>query len=283
MSRPASVLCPSCGTLVGVKDRQCLNCGRLYPGMWGFAHLLRNVGDDMGFAALVLWACGALYLSCLVVDMEGMRTSGLLSFLSPSIESLFLFGASGAVPVFGFGRWWTVLSAAWLHGGVLHILFNMMWVRDLAPATARLYGPGRAVIIYTVSAITGFAASSLAGAFLPFLPRFLGGAGFTVGASAPIFGLVGALLYYGRRGGSSHIGQQAKSLAITMLIFGFIFPGVDNWAHLGGFAGGFVTAKWLDPLKPERADHVLVALGCLVLSLLSIGFSVVYGLELFRS
>jgi rhomboid protease GluP len=251
--------------------------------MWGFAHLLRNVGDDMGFAALVLWACGALYLSCLVVDMEGMRTSGLLSFMSPSIESLFLFGASGAVPVFGFGRWWTVLSAAWLHGGVLHILFNMMWVRDLAPATARLYGPGRAVIIYTVSAIVGFAASSLAGAFLPFLPRFLGGAGFTVGASAPIFGLVGALLYYGRRGGSSHIGQQAKSLAITMLIFGFIFPGVDNWAHGGGFAGGFIAARWLDPLKPERADHVLVALGCLVLSLLSVGFSVVYGLELFRS
>ncbi len=187
------------------------------------------------------------------------------------------------MPVFGFGRWWTVLSAAWLHAGVLHILFNMMWVRDLAPATARLYGPGRAVIIYTVSAIAGFTASSLAGAFLPFLPRFLSGAGFTVGASAPIFGLVGALLYYGRRGGSSHIGQQAKSLAITMAIFGFIIPGIDNWAHGGGFAGGWLAARWLDPLKPERADHVLVALVCLVLSLLSVGFSVVYGLELFRS
>jgi rhomboid protease GluP len=251
--------------------------------MWGLSQVLRNVGSDMGFAALVMWACGALYLSCLAVDIEGMRTSGLLSFMSPSVESLFLFGASGAVPVFGFGRWWTVLSAAWLHGGVLHILFNMMWVRDLAPATARLYGPGRAVIVYTVSAVTGFAASSLAGAFLPFLPRFLGGAGFTVGASAPIFGLVGALYYYGRRGGSSFIGQQAKSMAITMAIFGFIIPGVDNWAHLGGFAGGFVTARWLDPLKPERADHVLLALGCVVLSLLSVGFSVVYGLPLFRS
>ena len=283
MARPSSVLCPSCGTLVGVKDEKCLSCGRLYPGMWGFAHLLRNVGDDMGFAGLVLWACGALYLACLAVNPEGVQGSGLTSFLSPSTESLFLFGASGAVPVFRFGRWWTVLSAAWLHAGVLHILFNMMWVRDLAPATARLYGPGRAVIIYTVSAIAGFTASSLAGAFLPFLPRFLSGAGFTVGASAPIFGLVGALLYYGRRGGSSHIGQQAKSLAITMAIFGFIIPGIDNWAHGGGFAGGWLAARWLDPLKPERADHVLVALFCLVLSLLSVGFSVVYGLRLFRS
>jgi rhomboid protease GluP len=250
--------------------------------MWGFAHALRNVGDDMGFAMIVLWACGALYLACLAANFEGVRTSGMLSFLSPSIESLFLFGASGAVPVFGYGRWWTVLSAAWLHGGALHILFNMMWVRDLAPATARLYGPGRTVIIYTAAAIAGFLASSLAGAFLPFLPRFLAGAGFTVGASAPIFGLIGALLHYGRRGGSSLVSQQAKSLALTMLLFGFILPGVDNWAHLGGLGGGWLAAKVLDPLKPERGDHVLVALGCLLLSLLSVAFSVVQGLALFR-
>jgi rhomboid protease GluP len=282
MERPSSVLCPSCGTLVGVRDAQCLSCGRRNPGMWGFAHVLRNVGDDMGFAMLVMWGCGALYLASLAADFEGVRSSGLLSFLSPSTQSLFLFGASGAVPVFGYGRWWTVLSAAWLHGGVLHILFNMMWVRDLAPPTARLYGPGRTVIVYTVSAITGFLASSLAGAFLPFLPRFLGGAGFTVGASAPIFGLIGALLHYGRRGGSSMIGQQAKSLALTMLLFGFIMPGIDNWAHLGGLAGGWLTAKVLDPLKPERGDHVLAAFGCLLLSLLSVGFSVVEGLKLFR-
>jgi rhomboid protease GluP len=266
-----------------VKDAQCLSCGRRNPGMWGFAHLLRNVGDDGGFALLVTWACGALYLACLAVNVEGVRTSGLLSFLSPSTQSLFLFGASGAIPVFGYGRWWTVLSAAWLHGGVLHILFNMMWVRDLAPQAARLYGPGRAVIIYTVAAITGFLASSVAGAFLPFLPRFLSGAGITLGASAPIFGLIGALLHYGRRGGSSLIGQQAKSLAVAMLIFGFVMPGIDNWAHLGGLGGGWLTARILDPLKPERGDHVLVALGCLVLSFLSVAFSVVLGLKLLRS
>ena len=122
MARPSSVLCPSCGTLVGVNDAQCLNCGRRNPGMWGLASLLRNVGDDMGFTMLILWACGALYLACLVVDPEGIRNQGLLSFLSPSGESLLRFGASGAWPVFGLGRWWTFLSAGWLHGSVLHIL-----------------------------------------------------------------------------------------------------------------------------------------------------------------
>ena len=249
--------------------------------MWGFAHVLRNVGDDMGFAMLVMWACGALYLASLAADFEGVHTSGMLSFFSPSIQSLFLFGASGAVPVFGYGRWWTVLSAAWLHGGVLHILFNMMWVRDLAPPTARLYGPGRTVIVYTVSAITGFLASSLAGAFLPFLPRFLGGAGFTVGASAPIFGLLGALVLYGQRSGSSLARREGLQYALMLGVFGLIMPGIDNWAHAGGFAGGWLMAKLLDPLKPERIDHLAIAGGCVLATLVAIAASLVHGFSLF--
>jgi rhomboid protease GluP len=279
MARPSSTLCPSCGQLVGVKDAECLNCGRRNPGMWGLAHVLRGVRDDTVFAQLVMWTCGALFLSSLVVDHEGIRTGGL-SVVSPSIKSLFMFGASGSVPVFNFGRWWTVLSAAWLHGGVLHILFNMYWVRNLAPNTAHLYGAGRAVIIYTVSGVTGFLASSVAGAFFFFLPDFLR-PDFTVGASAPVFGLLGALLYYGRRG-SSHVGREAKSLAIILLIFGFVMPGVDNWAHLGGLGGGYLVAKWLDPLKPERGDHLLIAAGCLLASLLAILASIVEGLKILR-
>lgn len=281
MARPSSVLCPSCGSLVGVNDPQCLSCGRLRPGMWGLTGVLRNVGDDMGFVGLVTWVCGALYLACLASDPEGIRTSGLLSLFSPSQRSLFVFGASGAQPVFLYRRFWSVLSAGWLHAGVLHILFNMLWVRDLAPATARLYGPGRMVIVYVVAGVCGFTASTLA-FMVPFLPQFLRGGFFTVGASAPIFGLVGALLYYGRRGGSSHIGQQAKSLTITMLLFGFVMPGIDNWAHLGGLAGGYLTGRILDPLKPEKGNHLLVAVVLLALSLMAIVASVVTGLPMVR-
>ncbi|HXK11688.1 MAG TPA: rhomboid family intramembrane serine protease [Vicinamibacteria bacterium] len=279
MPRPSSVLCPSCGSLVGVKDPQCLTCGRRHPGMWGFAHLLRNVGEDMGFTDIVMWGCGALYLASLAADLQGVAGSAGLSFFSPSSRSLFLFGASGAMPVFAYGRWWTVLSAAWLHGGVLHILLNMMGVRNLLRPVAHLYGPARTILIYTVASVIGFSASSAAGAFLP---RLLGGSFLTVGASAPLMGLVGALSYYGRRGGSTHIGQQAKGIVVAMIVFGFVMPGIDNWAHLGGFAGGWVAARVLDPLKPERGDHVLMAVACLALSLISVVLSVVLGLPLFR-
>jgi rhomboid protease GluP len=278
MARPSSVLCPSCGTLVGVKDPQCLSCGRRNPGMWGFAHVLRDVGEDMGFTQVVMFACGALFLATLAADLENVSMSGLLSMLSPSGASLFLFGASGAVPVFDLHRWWTVLSASWLHGGILHILFNMLWVRDLARPTARLYGPGRTVIIYTAAGVAGFLLTSAVGHYLPGLPFFLRGAQrLSVGASASIFGLIGALYHYGRRGGSSLVSQQAKSLALTMLFFGFVMPGVDNWAHLGGFAGGFLTSKVLDPLRPERGDHVLAAIVCLVLSAMAVALSFVTG------
>jgi rhomboid protease GluP len=79
-------------------------------------------------------------------------------------------GRLGGRPVFEFGWWWTVFSASWLHGSLLHIIFNMMWVRDLAPVVANMFGAGRMVIIYTVAGASGFLLSSFAYAFLPHLP-----------------------------------------------------------------------------------------------------------------
>ena len=88
---------------------------------------------------------------------------------------------------------------------------------------------------------------------------FLRGASFTVGASAPIFGLLGALVFYGRRSGSSIVHREALGYAMTLGLFGLIMPGVDNYAHAGGFVGGWLMARILDPLKPERLDHLLIA------------------------
>jgi hypothetical protein len=56
-------------------------------------------------------------------------------------------------------------------------------------------------------------------------------------------------------------------------------PGIDNYAHAGGFGGGYLAGRLLDPLKPERIDHVLVAVGCLAASLLAVVVSVFHGLQ----
>lgn len=266
-----SVVCVSCGYLVGVKDEKCYHCGRRNPGLWGFAPAIRRLGHDLGFVPFVTGVSVVAYgLSLLASGPNIGVTGGIFGLLAPDSCSLLQFGASGAVPVYLLHRWWTVLSAAWLHGSLLHIFFNVLWIRQLGPAVAELYGPGRMVIIYTVAAIVGFLASSSAGMFLRFMPAILRGAGLTVGASAPIFGLLGALVYYGRRGGSSMVRAQAWSWAIPAFLFGFMMPGIDNYAHAGGFLGGWLAARWLDPLRPERIDHMVAALVCLVAAVATI-------------
>jgi rhomboid protease GluP len=277
--RTGSVICASCGVLVGVNDDTCYNCGRRNPSLWGYAPAFRALGTDLGFVPFLTGTCVVLYALSLLLSGSNIGMNGIFSFLAPSHVALRLLGESGAVPIFVDGWWWTVLSAGWLHGSALHILFNMMWVRQLAPATAEMYGPGRMVIIYTAAGVSGFALSSLAAVYLPRLP-FLRGSLYTVGASAAIFGLLGALVYYGRRSGSSHVGSQATSYALIMGLFGFIMPGIDNYAHAGGFVGGYLAGWLLDPLKPERIDHLVIAVLCLVASLASITASAVRGLQI---
>lgn len=279
-----SVVCPSCGTLVGVRDARCWQCGRSNPGLWGWGPLFRRLGRDLGFAKIVLGSCIALYAATLISDVDGIGGGGFLGLLSPSRAALIVFGAAGPFPVLELGRWWTLLSAGWLHGSLLHIFFNLLWVRQLAPAIASIYGPGRTVIIYTVASVVGFAFSSLSVLAPRLLGIVLGGGhplGITIGASAAIFGLLGALIHYGQRG-SSAVSRQAWGYAIVLFAFGLLIPGVDNWAHLGGFLGGWGTARLLDPRTPERGDHFLAALVCLVLTAASIIASYVTGLGLLR-
>ncbi|REJ74609.1 MAG: rhomboid family intramembrane serine protease [Acidobacteria bacterium] len=277
-----STVCRSCGRLVGVKDERCFHCGQRNPGLFGIGPMLRALGEDLGFGKLVITVCLALYLIGLAMDPSGMTSGGLLGLLSPTPESNFLLGSSGGFPIFAAGRWWTPLSAGWLHGGLLHIGFNLYWCSMLAPAVARLYGPGRAAILFVGSSAAGFVLTSVVFAYFSFLPGFLQGAYNTVGASAAIFGWIGALIHYGRRSGSRLLEQQMMGFVLPMLILGLLVPFVDNWAHIGGLAGGYGLARWLDPLKQERLDHVVVGLGLVVLSLVAVAVSWATGHQFLR-
>ncbi len=278
--KTGSVVCPSCGRLVGVGQDVCLNCGRKNPGMWGFAGVLKRLNLDEAATKVIVAGCAALYVLSLVLDPAAIGFQGLFGLLSPGRESLFRLGASGALPVVQAGRWWTVLSAGWLHGGAIHILFNMMWVRQLAPATSMVFGPGRMLVVYLISSVVGFLASSFGGAFLQPLSFLMGGHPYaiSVGASAAVFGLLGALVYAGRKGVASQLGRQAWGYALALFVFGLLVPGVDNWAHLGGFVGGYALAAVLNPHRPEGADHVALALGLLVATVASIAMSLIVGL-----
>src|SRR5215467_1063878 len=99
-----SVVCPSCGSLVGVRDDRCYSCGRANPGLWGFGPMLRSLGVDFPFSQIIVGVCVTLWVVTVLMSGSQLGGGGLLSILSPSPTILILFGASGAGPVFAAGR-----------------------------------------------------------------------------------------------------------------------------------------------------------------------------------
>jgi rhomboid protease GluP len=192
------------------------------------------------------------------------RTASLslnpLTFLSPSDKSLLLLGATGTVPIDRLHRWWTLVSAGFLHGGILHIFFNMAALRQLASLVNREFGAYRMFVIYTVSGIIGFLISYLAGISL------------TIGASASVCGLIGALLYYGKsRGGiyGRRLYRQIFTWVIFLAAFGLMVPGINNWGHGGGILAGIGVGFLLgyQEKKKENIIHKIFAAVCAIVTL----------------
>ena len=115
-----------------------------------------------------------------------------------------------------------------LHGGLFHFLMNTWVIFDLGARTEEFYGTSRYLVIYFVSGICGFVLSMFWSSTI------------SIGASAAACGLIGAMMAYGRRTGSSFIWSFYLRWAILIAVIGLL-PGfrIDNAAHLGGFLAGF--------------------------------------------
>jgi len=122
---------------------------------------------------------------------------------------------------------------------------------------------------------------SFAGAFGFFLSDLLPGPG-SVGASGSIFGLMAALIVYGRLTGASLMTRQIWQWAIILGIMGFLIPGIDNLAHAGGFAGGWIAATlYRSGLgRPPGPRTTLIALALMIVTALSFVLSVVTGITI---
>ena len=255
-----AILCPSCGRLTNAEAPVCLVCGRRNPGMWGFGGPLGALFRRWNFTNAVTAACVALYVISLIFDpLAVLRPRGFLEIFSPSADALWALGAAGAIP-WHYGRWWTVVTAIYLHGGLLHILFNILWIRQLSPAVEQVYGPARLVAIFTISGAAGFVVSNSLG-----VP-------FTIGASGSIFGLLGAIVAYGRKRGGVYgrmVLRQYGQWALILFFMGFFMPGVNNWAHAGGFAGGFIAGLGLSlaEYRDETPFDKALAAAAIVLTL----------------
>lgn len=260
--QPTSTLCPNCRRLVSAQAERCLHCGMARPGVWWknnrFTRGLQH--PDMMWRALI-GVNLAMYVVSLLLYLGGSQTavSNPLAWLAPDTRSLLALGATGTIPIDHLHRWWSLVAASYLHGGILHLAFNMIALRQILPLIASEYGPSRTFVIYTLTGVIGFAVSYLAGIRL------------TIGASASLCGLIGAALYFGKSRGGTYgtlVFRQIGGWAITIFVFGFFIPGINNWGHGGGMAAGALCGYWLGYQERlgERLWHHLLSSACIVLT-----------------
>lgn len=171
--------------------------------------------------------------------------SGLESF---PVATLLGWGASYG-PAITHGQWWRLLSNTFLHGGLMHLLNNMASLWLLGSLLELPVGTGRLAVLYLVAGLGGSLAS------LAWHPATVG-----VGASGAIFGLMGAALVLAwRRALPESLRGAVFFLAVISggisLLFGFIMPGIDNAAHLGGLVTGGVLGLLFSPTVRRRMPY----------------------------
>jgi len=262
--------------LISKDEPVCPYCGTKKPGSWlksnpwtiGF----RNPQE---FVKLIIAVNIGMYIISIIFSAghTGMGFSPF-QFLSPDNRSLVGLGATGTLPIDRYHFWWSLLAANYLHGSLLHILFNMIALYQLGPLVIQEYGMYRMFIIYTIGGIFGFLLSYLFGVWL------------TIGASAAICALIGALLYFGKsRGGvyGQAVYSQIGGWAIAIFVFGFLVPGINNWGHGGGMAAGALLGMILgyQEKRKETIGHKLVAGGCALATALVLAWAVINATRIF--
>lgn len=257
-------MCPQCRAFITRSDRKCPYCGesigppateRRDPGavLGGFIPHAQFV------TGMILLINAGMYIATAIYSMRAGNAAGLMDLDG---VTLFEFGAKhrGAILM---GQWWRLVTAGFLHGGVLHILMNSWALFDLGAQVEEAYGAHRLIVFYFLATVAGFLASTF------WTPNL------SVGASAGLFGLIGCMIALGMR---HHSASGLRGLYIRWAVYGLLFgllPGlhVDNAAHIGGLAAGFAVAyvAGVPRLVAGWTERFwqLAAYGCLLLT----GFS----------
>ena len=266
-------MCPNCRAFITTHDKICPYCNervgpraveRRDPGaiMGGFIPHARFV------TMIILTINVGLYLATVVASQQAGG-----SFFSVDPQTLANFGAKFRLAILGYGQWWRLVTAGFLHGGLLHIGMNSWVLFDLGAQVEDVYGASRLIVVYFLATVFGFLLSTFWTSAL------------SVGASAGIMGLLGAMIALGVRTRHTSSGAAMHSMyirwAVYILILG-VLPGlhIDNAAHIGGLAAGFVVAyaagtprietAWTERLwRGAAAACVTITVACFLMMYLS--------------
>ncbi len=247
-SRCGRPICASCmvEAPVGFHCPECLREARL-----PWSRRVRARGRLLRLGLSPGKVSGALVVVNALVLLADLLVGGRLTQLGASFP-----------PAIARGEYWRLLTPVFLHAGLLHLALNSYAILIFGPGLEGLLGTGWFLALYFLS---GLAASATSYAFSWRLA-------YSVGASGAVFGLLGAwvALHWRRR----HFSRQARQGLASLLLlvglnvaFGLVMPAVDNLAHVGGLAGGFLAGLALDPGVNLRAWRWVGVLGVLAGSL----------------
>jgi rhomboid protease GluP len=231
-------MCPNCRAFITTDDKVCPYCGvqvgaRAAERSSPTDAIAGLIPHARFTTVMILLINTGLYIATLIYSAKSGHGSGT----DLDIDTLRDFGAKS--PEIFYGQWWRLITAGFLHGGLMHILMNSWVLFDIGTQVEESYGTSRYLVIYLVSTITGFLGSF-----------FWAPAVISIGASAGIFGLFGGMIALGMRDHSAYGAAIRKMylrwaglclvIGILPAVFGISF--MDNAAHIGGITGGFVVA-----------------------------------------
>jgi rhomboid protease GluP len=221
-------MCPNCRAFITTSDRTCPYCEHKVGPR---AVEMRQPGEVLG--GLIPQAHFTTILILIINAGLFLATLWLERSVGDNYALLYL-GAKFGPSIFQGHEWWRLVTAGFLHGGWMHILMNSWVLYDLGAQTEQVYATPRFLVIYFAGTVGGFYMSAREN------PGIL-----SIGASAGIMGLIGAMIAFGVANRSS-VGTAIRNFyvrwVVYILVLGFI-PGfsVDNWAHIGGLAAGFAV------------------------------------------
>ena len=272
-------LCPACGTLVGATATKCHQCGASMT--YSLSAASRSIGRWMPQTSPVTYAM--LAICCLMYGLSIAITLKLTGGEGAGGGFMNLGGIAGSVlerlgaslPLaFNIGQPWRFVTAIFLHGGLLHIGFNMWVLMDIGPMVEEMYGSARYLFLYLVTGVGGYLLSSSVGHF-------------SVGASGSLLGLIGVLLA-STTGRKTSAAQALRGALIRWLIYIAVLgllPGTatDNFAHFGGLATGYVLGRLMPDRAPadvsERRTADLLGWAAGIAIIVSFGFMIVNYLQ----
>lgn len=261
--------CPACRALIDSREDLCPYCGAAVKG-----RALRTVRLDRGetpglVTGYMIGLCVLFFILEMMASLGAGGAQGLWKSLV-NVPGVILFDMGArSTGAFFAGQWWRLFVPIFLHGGILHLLFNTMALVQVGPLAEQAYGRARFLLIFLVAGVAG----NVLGLF--FYPRGIG-----VGASGALFGLIGAAGLWGHRRGDS-VGLMIRGVMLQWgfyaLIFGFMM-GADNAAHIGGLAGGLLLSLVVGDAGPLRNAGsrlwTTLAAAAVVITLVALGLAV---------